>query len=423
MLAGSISDAESDILAGTPMQWGGHARAIGTVTWVDGDCIYAGIDDGPYMDGQAEWRLKNRLGLGSRWTIETHYELVASGGDTRRTSQALLADLPGSPVSTLLVNQPVNDDRRLLDLTHVLTETDDYLIYHRLDRLNLTWTPDWGTLRLGRQALTWGDGLVFNPMDLFNPFAPTTVQRDYKTGDDMALLQMPVAESEIQMLYLPRRDPQAGDLEDDASSYAMKYHAFAGSMEMDAMAARHYDDWVAGLGASGYLSEAAWRINTVYTRLTGERPQHDYFQIVANLDYAWMWGGRNVYGFVEFYYNGLGATGEYADTLANDDLMDRLARGEQFTLGRYYLAGQVQVELHPLVQLYTTAIINLTDPSGILQPQVQWDMLSDLQLIVGAQWHWGAGGSEFGGFAISADGTAIDTAPSDQVYVWLTYYF
>jgi hypothetical protein len=310
-----------------------------------------------------------------------------------------------------------------MDLSHTLVENDDAKVYHRLDRLNLTWTPAWGTVRLGRQALTWGDGLIFNPMDLFNPFAPTAVQRDYKTGDDMALVQLPVGQSDAQLLYLPRRDPLTGNVEGDQSSYAVRYHTFIGSLEASAMAASHFDDPILAVGGSGYLGEAAWRINTVYTRLAKETGQDNFFQAVVNIDYAWMWGGKNVYGLMEFYYNGLGTAGEYQQALQNKPLTDRLSRGEMFTLGRYYLAGQIQAELHPLVQFYTTAILNLSDPSGFIQPQVVWDVATDLQLIFGGQWHWGKEDTEFGGFNAELDGTVISIAPNDQTYVWLTYYF
>jgi len=422
----AIADSSSDVapkrFTDIQMEWGGYARAIGTLTTVADDSLYDQVDEGPYIDGQAEWRQKNRLSIGSHWTVETHYELVAAGGDTRQTDQRLLDQFPGSS-STIFINQPMDDDRRLLDLTHVLTETNDTLVYHRLDRLNLTWSPDWGTVRLGRQALTWGDGLVFNPMDLVSPFAPTTVQRDYKTGDDMALVQLPVGKSDAQLLYLPRRDPQTGDVKTDASSVALQYHAFAGSIEASAMAARHFDDTIGGLGASGYLGESAWRINTVYTHLSSACREDDFFQVVANLDYAWMWGTKNVYGLLEFYYNGLGRRDDYQQALDNEALMRRLLRGEMFTMGRFYLAGQIQVELHPLVQWHTTAIFNLADPSGLLHPQVLWDMATDLQLILGVQWHWGADGTEFGGFNVNTEGAVFNAAPSDQVYLWLTYYF
>jgi len=33
--------------------------------------------------------------------------------------------------------------------------------------------------------LSWGNGLVFSPMDIVNPFDPTAVDTEYKAGDDM----------------------------------------------------------------------------------------------------------------------------------------------------------------------------------------------------------------------------------------------
>ena len=278
-------------------------------------------------------------------------------------------------------------------------------------------------MRLGRQALTWGDGLIFNPMDLFNPFSPTAVQRDYKVGDDMAYLQLPLNTGELQMLYLPRRDPVTGDVEEDVASYAAKYHTFVGAMEMDVMTARHYADTIAGLGASGYLGGAAWRIDTVYTYLDEGDGRNDILQAVANLDYAWVWGGKNYYGLVEIFYNSLGYTDDYERVLDDTDLLERIDRGELFTVGRYYLSGQVQIELHPLLQLYTTAIVNLCDPSGVLQPQLVWDVTEDFQAIFGAQWQWGGCGSEYGGYEVTAAGTTVRLAPADRVFLWLTYYF
>ena len=38
--------------------------------------------------------------------------------------------------------------------------------------------------------MSWGNGLVFQPMDLFNPFTPTAVDRDYKPGNDLLLVEM-----------------------------------------------------------------------------------------------------------------------------------------------------------------------------------------------------------------------------------------
>ncbi|MFC1877727.1 hypothetical protein ACFL2E_10730 [Thermodesulfobacteriota bacterium] len=414
---------ENGWLSDIDMDWGGHLRAISSVSFLEEDSIYQYADTGPYSDGQFELRVKNQIYLGPRWSMQTHYELVGLGGDTYENTQHLEQELPPHLEGYLPSSQGTNDDRRFFNLTRQITEEENYLVYHRLDRLNLTCTLDWGTMRIGRQALTWGDGMLFNPMDLFNPFKPTTVQRDYKTGDDMIYLQFPTGEAEIQLLYLPRRDPDTGDLQSDQSSYALKYHTPAGFFELDLMAARHYDDDIVGMGATGYLRDAAWRINTTYTRISEESSQDDFIQIVANMDYAWMWAGKNVYGLLEFYYNGLGRNGNYDHIITDSSLMKRLERGELYTIGRYYLAGQVQIELHPLVKLDTLAIVNLYDASGILQPQALWDITSNIQVIVGAQGHWGGGNSEYGGYDVSVANATINTAPADRIFFWLTYHF
>lgn len=404
------------------MQWGGHLRAIGTATFISDQSVYRYADPGVYHDGQGELRLKNRMFIGSRWSLETHYEAVAAGGDTRTNTSALRRILPGALVTAYASSDVPNDDRRFFSLTRVPVSEDDYIAYHRLDRLNLTYTPSWGSLRLGRQALTWGNGMIFNPMDLFNPFAPTSVQRDYKVGDDMILGQVYIGASEAQLLYVPRRDA-GGDVNDSQSSCAGKIHLMLGPVETDIMAARHYDDDILGWGATGDFGEAAWRLSAVYT-LVGEDHSHaDFLQAVANLDYAWQWGGKTVYGLLEFYYNGLGCGGDYAQSLDSAYIGNRLSRGDLFALGRYYLAGQLQIEFHPLVQNQWMMIANLEDPSGLVQPQVSWDMTTDLTLILGAQWHWGATGTEYGGFHVTSGGRSFVASPYDQLYLWLTYHF
>jgi hypothetical protein len=407
-------------------EWGGHLRGIGTLTYPDDRSIYQFVDaDEPFVDGQLELRLKNKVAVGSAWSLETHYELVGIRGDSTENYNQLRKVLPAQTVSTALGPEPIiNDDRRVMNLTHILYRGDAYAVYHRLDRLYLKYAASWGTLRLGRQALTWGNGLIFNPMDLFNPFSPVSVQKDYKTGDDMLHFQIPAGQGDIQLLYLPRRDPSTGNIRDDQSSYAAKWHLTWKTLEMDFMAARHYGDMVLAAGAVGYLGEAAWRVDTLYNRLGDHLDRKDFWQLVANMDYAWLWFDKNIYGLIEFYFNGLGRRhGDYAQALTDPQLSRRLARGELFTLGRTYLAGQLQAELHPLLHASLITIVNLADPSTIMQPQLQWDATSDWQLIAGASLNRGGSDTEFGGFYTSLDETQIKVGPSDSIYLWLTYYF
>ena len=85
-------------------------------------------------------------------------------------------------------------------------DSSDFIL-HRLDRLSLGYTSESLVMRLGRQAVTWGNGLVFYPMDIFNPFNPVAIDKDYKTGDDMLYGQWTTYQgNDWQMILLPRRD-------------------------------------------------------------------------------------------------------------------------------------------------------------------------------------------------------------------------
>ena len=402
-------------------KWGGHLKIHGQASFPPEDSPYRAIGPETFFDGSLEGRLKNTLFWGQRTRLDTHYEVVASGGDTRSADSELAKLLYGSAPDALLQRGIPSDELRLMNLTGVLREEDDFIVYHRLDRLALTLLPDWGTVTAGRQAVTWGNGFLFNPMDLFNPFSPADIEREYKLGDDMLFVQVPAAGgANLQALYVPRRDPVGGDICRDESSLAVKVHLFQGAAEFDLMAAAHYQDHVLGAGAAGYLGAAAWRVDVTWTLLDDDLTGEDYPSFVANVDYSWVWWGKNLYGFVEFFYSGVGED-DYRAALSDPDLTERLARGELFTLGKTYAAGHLRLEIHPLVNLFCTAIVNTADPSGIIQPRGTWDITGDLQLLLGADLFWGPKGSEFGGIPIA--GTPYTTAAADRVYVWLAYYF
>lgn len=409
----SLCEAKTDV------QLGGHIKASASVSRRHDESVLQSVGTGDDYDGAGELRLKGQCFFGDRLYLETHYETMLTGGDTRSRISEIARRMPH--LSSIISGTTVDDRRRLLDLTKNIDETDDYILYHRMDRWYLKYISEWGSMSIGRQALTWGNGRLFNPMDLFNPFAPTDIQRDYKIGDDMAVVQFFCDKiGDFQFLYVPRRDLKTGEIKGSHSSLAGRCHILKDSFEFDIMAAKHYAAYVFGLGTMGYIKDAAWRMNIVYTSMAPDARKKEFLTFVANLDYSWVWLKKNVYGFLEWYYNSLGDD-DYDQALSNPDITERLERGELFTLGRNYLAGEIQVELHPLFNLFMTVVTNTHDPSFIAQPRMVWDAFENIQLIVGAGIYTGKTGSEFGGFKIP--GTDFIQKPADTVFAWLTYYF
>lgn len=408
-------------------EWGGHLRGQLLLSRPPEDSVYQTAGGGTYADGVGEFRLKNRLFFGDWGTLETHYEATAFRGETReknRALRALFGSDGGEGASPMFSGNGgvIDDDRRFLDLSRTLGHGDDWIVSHRIDRLALSVRTERDlSVRIGRQALTWGNGLLFNPLDLFNPFAPTDVIRDYKVGDDMVFARSPAGSlGEFQAVYVPRRNPADGEVAWEESALGARFHFARGTLEFDLLGGWNHENGVVGAGASGYLGGAAWRADLSYTRLPEESENSGYFSAVANLDYSWVAWDRNWYGFLEFFHNGMG-NDDYAEALADPDLSDALARGERFTLGPNYLAGQLQLEIHPLVNLFLTSINNLADPSGVLQPRVVWSATQSVEILAGASLYWGGAESEYGGFA--APGLPGKIVPAPGAYGWVTWYF
>jgi len=402
------------------MRWGGHVRLLGTLSFPREGSFYDVVDSGTYEDGTAEARLKGTLFLGKKAYFEAHYETFYSVGDTQY-AQSQLADLLPQPLKGLFGVRVLEDESRFMDLTKTIHEDDDSIWYQRLDRLYLTFLADWGSFSIGRQALTWGNGFVFNPMDLVNPFPPTDILRDYKIGSDMVIGLVNLGVSgDLQLVYVPRRNPLTEEVSWDQSTLGGKVHLSRGTTEFDVMALADYGDAVLGVGSRGYLGGAAWRCDATWTFVDDSPRKNGFLSLVANLDYSWVWWEKNFYGFLEFYYNGLGVN-DYAEAFEDPALLARILRGELYALGKYYLSGHISMEVHPLFNIYLTVINNLRDPSGVVQPWAVWNVTQNLDLTFGANIYYGGKGSEYGGIVVP--GIPYLYSPSLSGYVWLSYYF
>ena len=291
----------------------------------------------------------------------------------------------------------------------------------RMDRLNLGYAGDKAVVRFGRQAVSWGNGLIFNPMDFFNPFNPAAIDTEYKLGEDMLYAQYLFYNgADLQTVAVVRRNAVSGQVEQDESSLAIKYHGIWGAPEFDLMVAEHYAQRVVGVGVSTDFGGAVWRGDLVWT----DTRSGSSTSVVAGVSYSWIAGGLNWAGLLEYHYNGFGQPDdEYgaADFLHNPELLRRLARGETFNIGRHYLGASVTVELMPLLNLTPSAFINLTDPSALAQVVLAYDWKQDIQLLGALSVPLGPGGSEYGGIDAGQPGTYFSTGPS--LFLQLAWYF
>lgn len=231
-------------------------------------------------------------------------------------------------------------------------------------------------------------------MDLFNPFDPTAVDKEYKSGDDLAYGQYLFSSgADLQAVYVARRDAE-GRATDTVSSSALKYHGFMGQDEFDLLLARHYDQPLLGAGLRHNLGHWLWQGD-----VTGQDSADGWVgSAVTNLSRSQLLAGKNTTLLAEYYFNGFGlAEKDYARLAEATELQARLARGELYNIGRHYLALSAGIELTPLWWFNPSLFTNLGDGSALAQLSLSWNPSQNSQLLAALNLPLGDTGTEYGG--------------------------
>lgn len=400
------------VAAAQPPPFGGHVKGQQQYLSAPADSSAASLGYGDATATSLDLRLIGRLEAGA-FGFEADYLLNAAAGRAVALQRAIERLEPSLFVDRAAVNW--------LPLDDTLTDRGDRRATQSLDRFSMSFASNRWAFKVGRQAYSWANGIVFRPLDLFDPFAPDAVDQSYKPGIDAVYAQRLFADgSDAALLIVPRRDPATGRLETDQSSMALKWHTFAGNLQIDLIAARDYRDRVLGLGLSGAWGQAVWRLSLVPVRLDAGGTRTS---LVANLEHAWQWQDRNVSGFVEYFRNGFGRTGTgYALSTLGPELIARLARGQLFDTGRDYVAGGLRMQLTPLLDIDPALLVNLRDGSALLLVQGSWSMAQNLNLDFGVRAALGPAGTEFGGLPETRGAAVFDTPPA-RLYARVAHYF
>ena len=390
----------------------GHVKPQITAVNIPSKSLLQDFSDDPAIDTDLDLRL-NLSGSSGQWSWRSDYQLLAGQGDQLEIRQ----QYPNLGFNTVTL---ADDEQRVFDLSHRISDQDDRVVTHRLDRFYLGYSSNKTVFKIGRQAVSWGNGLIYNPVDFFNPFDPAAIDTEYKTGDDMLYAQYLLdSGDDVQAVWVGRRD-EDDDVNADVSSLAFKYHRFSEASEFDLLVAEHYDASIVALGGSIDFADAIWRSDIMLTDTGGEH----FTSAVLNWSYSWIAWEKNTSVTLEYFHNGFGIDdGDYgpAALADNPELVTRIERGELYTLGENYLATAATIELTPLWVLTTTIFRNLDDDSTLLQVFSQHDLQQDLQLLLALNLPTGSDGSEFGGIDSGTDNRTL--AVGTSLFAELAWYY
>lgn len=296
------------------------------------------------------WFPSTNVEFGLHYGLAQDWRLYQSDGDTRFAG-ALSAG---------------GADFRWRDLDEqLLGDAGDLRVHQNLDRLyGLFYTPA-GDLSVGRQAISFGLGKVYSPVDVILPAAIQAQERSYRPGVDAVRWLLPagaVGEVDIGWVF-----------GEDQALFGRGY-GYVGSLTLELTALSvNQDNHLVGLGTQtalgdwGLWQEVAWLGNE----------DDSAARATLGVDQQVL---EDVYVVAEYHYNGLGRSGDYQHQLDSD--FYRL--GMVVPWGRHYLSLQASKPFTPLLQGQLGGTVNLGDGSVLGSARLEWSLSDNSSLDLSA---------------------------------------
>lgn len=315
-----------------------------------------------------------------RWSFDFHGLGLLDASNIHRNP-----DVSGS------IGRSTSEPGRALNLSTQLNSSRRHSIGLLVDQLRFSIKSDRWRVMVGRMPVFWGRGVVYQPLDVFNAHPPTTIDREFKAGNDSLVIERLFRTgAELQFLSILRDNSLSNA--HNSSTVAIKSYFPIAEHELEFIAGKHYDETILGMSTALPLGGVLLRTDIAATCADG-----CWRSVVVNADYSFGVRGGILYTFVEYYYNGLGVS-KLSEGLR--DLPTRLTtgiqRGEVFAYGKHVLAAGSSVTWHPLWNQSLTVLANLHDRSFLFQSFVNYLPTDNNSFSFGVRVPFGGRNEEFG---------------------------
>jgi hypothetical protein len=326
-----------------------------------------GSDFGGDLLGQGTGAFRLRATLESKHLdLVAHHEVVA---------------ITGASVASLGVGLQAPE---LVDLTWATSGLDDSLLVRgRTDRLLATLHVGRLDVAVGRQPISFGSGLFFQPLDLVNPFLPATVDSEYKPGVDAVRADQYFGTSG----QITAVAAAAGDLSDDGAVFALAGRGTVGVTDLQGFLGEVHGDEVIGASVQSAIGPVGVHGDATFTIPDGPDASDPFSREVEAPFVRAVIGadGRpheKVSVGAEFYLQTFGKTdpAEYLWVWVDSE---RHRRGEVWAVGQLYAAASVAHEITPLVAVQGAMIANLRDPSTLVFGSLSWSVSDEASVAAG----------------------------------------
>ena len=323
-----------------------------------------------FVDGRLklDWTLSNAI------SIEAHHVITAGTPQYQTQLQIELAQMGvemEDSASTMMTGVGLQAPEAI-ELSWRLEDTDLFL-QGRTDRLFAQATVGQSTIRLGRQAISFGHGMVFNPMDLVQPFSIATIDNEYKAGIDALRIERYFGMTgQITGVVA-----YAGSWDIEGLTAVVNANGTFGMTDLSLFGGLVRSDRVVGTGVASSIGAVG-----LHSDVTLTLPDSDDEDPFVRATTGAFWRPFSTSSVtMEYYYQSLGA--EKAADYLEFAQSDRYARGEIWVMGQHYLSLAWAQEITALSSGSLALIGNVVDASMLLSPSLSISVSDEVQMVAG----------------------------------------
>lgn len=281
---------------------------------------------------------------------------------------------------------------RIASLDASIASNDNAALRHEIDRAWIARQTSWGELRVGRQAIGLGRGVLFSAIDLFAPFSPTEPDREWRRGVDALTAEWRLGPASSAGLIGVFADTWRD------SALLLHYRGYLGEIDGEFIAGKYARDFLVGGSLSAVLGGGEIHLELAAFSTPEAQPGGGLFgnRYLAGktvLGGSYTFGvGNGLTALIEYHYSGFGAK-DIDNALAelrDPERQQRFARGDSQILGRHALALQLSYPLTMNTSLGLLALQSPCDGSGLIAPSVDVALNQTASFRAFAYIPWGA---------------------------------
>jgi hypothetical protein len=292
---------------------------------------------------------------------------------------------------------------RIEPLVWRMVESTASIWRHEIDRANAHAHIGRADLTVGRQAIGWGRGAMFTSVDLFAPFSPLEVDREWRSGVDAVRADIKVTDrSSVDLV-------SAFGKTLDRSAFAARARGYGGAFDFEVAGGRRGRDLFGGASSSAAVGDAEVHGEVAAFRLPSDLDDDVVWKMVIGGSYRFPIG-TGVLAYAEYHYSGFGAEHpeQILSLLRTPSFVERFLRGDMQILSRHAVGITASYEASPEISYSGQWLHNPADQSGILAPAFTYTFNDAVSLLGSVYVPYGrppSGGqlhSEYGAAPVSA---------------------